>query len=172
VESNYDEVSDTASTQPTYDRFREPIATLEEIGFRRLAVVEEQTRHALVLLALPIMWAKREQARLRRGLRVAIRSPLMISGDGATIALVFAMGVKFYSQLDDGTIVITGSFDSCIRGSWPERQLHKYGDRRQDLPATYAEHLAHLDEHTGEGRAILRDLGFEAYVSMSVREAA
>lgn len=167
----YELVHDPEIQAQVEQRYAEPIAAVRALGFDDLVVYSEVTFPGAAVLLYPILSAMRkhqEVVRLRSGLRFATSYPLLLSRRDATFALLLGLGTKFYTQLTDGTVLITGTSEHGDIAN-AAQQVYKYMGLGS-LEKAWEAHQAQIKARTTEGLAVAPVSGIGDYVEMSNRE--
>ena len=167
----YELVQDPEIQAQVEQRYAEPIAAVRALGFDELAVYSEVTFPGAAVLLYPILAAMRKQrevVRVRSGLRFATSYPLLLSRRDATFALLLGLGIKFYSQLTDGTVLITGTGGHGDVAN-AAHQVYKYMGLGS-IEKAWEAHQAQIKSRTAEGVAVSPASGIGNYVEMSNRE--
>lgn len=158
-------------TAKTRARFADEINRLRALGFSDFGCYTELLpNYSLLTHFMIFLMAKsnREVIRLESPLRFVMSQPLMVHRERSTYALVFGMGVKFYTLFSDGTGLISANFPSRPIQDM-QRKLYKYAQ-----PCSFDEcWRAHQSEILSfQQRGLQLDDGnaFEKYVAISKRE--
>ncbi len=160
------ELADKART-----RFEEEINRLRAFGFSEFGCYTELLpNYSLLTHLLIFVLAKsnREIIRVESPLRLAMSQPLLVHREQASCALVFGMGVKFYSLFTDGTGLITANFPSRPIQDM-QRKLYKSAAPRS-LEECWQAHQAEIVSFQQIGRQLDEEISFENYVAISKRE--
>ena len=130
----------------------------------------EEDRPYSVILHLPVLLLafRRELILFRRPLRLAVGNALLFHADPPTAALCMGLGVKFYSRLPDGTLLITSDFrtHAVPRPGAAIVRLSIF----DSIEAAWAAHRDRVGDAFGQSRFPPRRPGFREYVEMSHRE--
>lgn len=147
-------------------RFQASRTELIRLGFKELCCYRETTGPFGLLLYLPIIFA--EIVKVHGLLRVSLHLILLTAQDYATYALVFGMGVKFYTPFVDGTALITANFRTTEVQDAAQK-FYKAG-----CPGSMTEawgfHRAAVEHHRAAGSATSATLNFGGFVELSTRE--
>jgi hypothetical protein len=164
-------------------RYESEISALCGLGFSGLTYcLEDHGPYSALslLLTIPLALYKREILLLRRPLRLACANVLLSAEEPASIALCMGMGVKIYSMLSDGTVVVSSDFVSSatpgvgsrvvrlpaqptLERAWAAHRLRVLGKEADVGPLSEATTL----EHYAKMSALEDDLS--QYVSAGAR---
>ncbi|MFZ5857975.1 MAG: hypothetical protein ACOYZ6_14185 [Chloroflexota bacterium] len=158
-------------TEKVRARFTEETRHLHELGFSDFGCYTELlpnysliTHFIIYLMAN----ANREVIRVESPMRLVMSQPLMIQREHSTYALIFGMGVKFYSLFMDGMGVISANFPSRPIQNM-QRKLYKSAMTRS-MEECWQAHRAEIVNIQNSGGILDNGLSFEKYVSISKRE--
>ena len=152
-------------------RFGDEINNLRSLGFLELCHYTEMLPPfslATFFFGFLLMIAKREIVRVESPLRIAMTQPLMAQSESGTYALVFGLGVKFYTLFTDGTGLISASFDSQPTQDM-QLMLYKYAGKRS-IEDCWRAHRNEIESFTQAGKEVELQIRFDNYVSLSERE--
>ncbi len=152
-------------------RFADETSRLRAFGFAEFGCYTELLpNYSLLTHFLIYLLAKvnREIVRVESPLRFAMSQPLLVHRETATYALVFGMGVKFYTLFSDGTGLISVNFPSNPIQDMP-RKLYKYPAPRS-LEECWQAHQRDIAEFQRTGRQLDDKITFEKYATISRRE--
>jgi hypothetical protein len=147
------------------------MADLRRQGFHLLGYSQEALGPYSAIYQLPILLLtlpKREVLAFPAPLRLAVANVLLASEGPATIALCMGMGVKLYTGFDDGTVLISSTFQSHARPK-PVSPIIK-PPPSPGIEQAWRSHREAVDGLVAKGKAVQLDLSFQAYVSLSRRE--
>jgi hypothetical protein len=109
-------------------RYADEIETLKELGFTHLTYVREINfpLSALVLgWVLPLMSFRRELYTVEGLLRLVTFNPVMFAPVECTYAEIFNLGVQFFTQFTDGTLLISANYPNTTITDYA-RRFYKY----------------------------------------------
>ena len=152
-------------------RFADETSRLRVLGFSEFGCYTELLPNFSLLTHLLIfLLAKfnREIIRVESPLRLAMSQPLLVHHEQLTYALVFGMGVKFYSLFSDGTGLISANFPSRPIQDM-QRKLYKSAAPRS-LEECWQAHQREIESFQQMGRQLNDRIAFENYVAISKRE--
>ena len=158
-------------TEKVRARFAEETRRLRALGFSNFGCYTELLpnfsliTHFIVYLMTK---ANREIIRVESPLRLVMSQPLMIHRESSTYALIFGMGVKFYSLFMDETGLISANFPSRQIQDM-QRKLYKSAVPRS-VEECWQAHQKEIADFQRSGRKLDDGLSFEKYVSISKRE--
>lgn len=152
-------------------RFGDEINHLRAFGFLELSCYTELLpKYSLLshLYIFALAKMNRELIRVESPLRLVMSQPLLFNRVDSTYALVFGLGVKFYSIFTDGTGVISANFASrpIQDMQW---KLYKFPESRS-MEACWQAHQQEIAGFIQMGRQVDDAIDFEKYVSISKRE--
>ena len=152
-------------------RFAEEIGRLKRLGFSEFCCYTELMSRFSALTLLPIYsLAKinREIIRVESPLRLAMSPPILVHREQGAYALVFGMGVKFYTLFTDNTGLITANFSSQpIQDMY--KKVYKTAAPRS-IEDCWEAHMAEAQGFQQAGKRIEEAIRFENYVNISRRE--
>lgn len=152
-------------------RFKDEMDRLRRLGFIEFCCYTELMPKYTALTHLAVfLMAKinRELIGFESPLRLAMSQPLLVHRAHGTYALVFGMGVKFYTMFTDKTGLITTNF--------PSQPIQNMILKVYKITASGSIEdawRAHLDEtgkYLQDGKSVDEIIRFENYVSISQRE--
>lgn len=158
-------------TNKARTRFADEINRLRALGFSEFGFYTELLpNYSLLTQPLIFLLAKsnREIIRVESPMRLAMSQPLLVHRERFTYALVFGMGVKYYSLFTDGTGLISANFPSHPIQDM-QRKLYKSAAPRS-LEECWQAHQEEINSFQRMGRQLDDGLGFEKYVTISERE--
>ena len=164
----YDLVQDSHTAERVRRRFAAPIGRLTKIGFGEFCIYRETGPAYSALTAFPVallMLLRREVLILMPPWRLSGAFPLLIRTSPPTYAYPFGLGVKFHTRFEDGTALVTATFDSQLVPAAPG-PLRKQA-RRLSVEAGWDWHREGVDGLVREGHTIDRNLGFAGFVEVS-----
>lgn len=168
--ADYTQITNTDQQKRIRARYRHQISSLEALGFQHLAYCLEALGPYSVLLNLPVLLLafNKEVIVFLRPLRLAVGNALLFHADPSTISLCMGLGVKLYSYLPNGTILISSDFHTQAR---PRPGAHVV--RLSPFPSIEATWRAHRDRVASayeQRPAAPESPSFHQYVGMSRRE--
>ena len=152
-------------------RFADEMNRLRALGFSEFGCYTELLPNFSLFTYFHIFVPaklNREIIRVESPLRLVMSQPLMVYHELPTFALVFGMGVKFYTLFTDGTGLIGANFPSRIIQDM-QRKLYKYA-APQSLEDCWKAHLCEISGFQQMGRQLGDRITFESYVAISHRE--
>lgn len=169
--ASYTKVLDREFQSRLEQRYRAEIAALKLLGFSHLAYCEEDhgafsaIRHSMAaLLAL----SRNEVLKVRWPFRLTLANVLMEAENPPSIALCMGMGVKIYTPLHDGTIIISSNF---ISGYTPRPGSKVIRIHHQaSLAETWQIHQKKALAHSGQSAFLEKKMTFNDYVMISTLE--
>jgi hypothetical protein len=169
--TDYQQITDSSLDARTRTRYQSETASLEALGFRYLASCLEIQGPFSAIWQLPVLLLtlpKREILVFPWPLRLAIANALLRHDDPPTVVLCMGRGVKFYSRLSGGTLLITSTFQSYAvpRAGSTILKLNPSSDIAQAW-AAHGEAVRNLEHGKGPARNII---SFEDYVTFSRQE--
>jgi hypothetical protein len=153
-------------------RYESEFAQLRELGFEYLYSDGETLslfRLPLLLPALTVfsMWRQREPMMLHQGTKLLNGCPVLASKDKTTFANPSGMGLKFFTALADGTLIVSKNYaDPTGRAPTVLTQCKK-----ASIGEAWAMHQERR-QLEAEGKTIIRDASYPAYVKISQQETA
>jgi hypothetical protein len=151
-------------------RYAEDIRILSGLGFRELCFYNELLgpySRVTQCLRLLFMRTKREVLVYASPLQAGAAFVLLQHSEPATIVIPMGFGVKLYSRLADGTLVLTTSFKSVAMPRPDARVLKAFGgESPADAWRTHRERIPPL------GSPVLPAPDFAAFISMAQQEEA
>ena len=153
-------------------RYASEIAELTAIGFRELCFYRELLGRFSILRSLPIvalMASRREILSIRSPLQACASFLLLVRDDPTTVALPMGFGVKYYTAMRDGIILISTSFESAP-ARFDDRLLKYSADGESGLTETWGQHQDRVREFVERGQEIRRDVDYSVFVSIAQRE--
>jgi hypothetical protein len=177
--TKYTEIQDSRLQLRIRARYASDIAALENLGFRHLAFKLE-TRAPFSALAylpvLPLMRRAREVLVFPFPLRLAAANVLLIHPEPSTIASCMGLGVKFYSNFSDHSLVISSTLLSHAALQAPGIQNPELHIMRtppcRTLEEAWLSHKSQIAQVESTGRKIINTRSFGDYVEISGREEA
>lgn len=166
--AEYSQITDPALQRRVDARYRDAVASLQSLGFRRLAYCAEALGPYTALTRLPVLllaWFHREVLLFPRPLRLAVANVLLAHLEPPSIALCMGMGVKFYTAFSDGTLLVSSDFPSYAvpRPGSCFIRLPPSTTR----PETWRAHQEQVKRLQSEGRGPSPGIGFQDYEAMS-----
>jgi hypothetical protein len=154
-------------------RFSGEISRLRALGFSEFCCYTELLPRYSAITHFPIfILAKlnREIVRMESPLRLAMSQPILAHRERGAYALVFGMGVKFYTLFTDDTCLITANFPSQpIQDMF--LKIYKSAEPRS-IEDCWRAHAAEAEAFQQAGKRIEEGIRFENYISISRREDA
>lgn len=152
-------------------RFRSEIERLRSLGFSEFCCYTELLPRFSALIHFPIYFLalyNREIIRVESPLRLAMSQPILVHRDQGAYALVFGMGVKFYTLFTDDTGLITANFPSQPIQDM-RLKIYKSAEPRS-IEECWQAHLGEMTGFGATGKRVDDRIRFEAYISISQRE--
>jgi hypothetical protein len=177
--TKYTEIEDFRLQARVRTRYASDIAALETLGFRHLAFKLE-TRAPFSALAylpvLPLMRRAKEVLVFPFPLRLAAANLLFSHGEPSTIASCMGLGVKFYTNFSDHSLLISSTLLSHAALQAPGiRDPNSKIVRTppcSSLEETWLSHKSQIAEMEATGKKISGTSSFAHYVEISEREEA
>jgi hypothetical protein len=168
--AEYSEIADTTLQARIRDRYLRQVSSLHALGFRHLAYGLEALGPYSVILNFPILLLsfRKEVIVFPRPLRLAVGNALLSHSDPPSIALCMGMGVKIYSAVADGALVISSDFKTRARPR-PESSITRLSPF-PSIEETWHAHRVHALARLPEGTSTSAIPSFHQYVEMSHRE--
>jgi hypothetical protein len=153
-------------------RYRSEMSQLASLGFDQVFFFGEGFSAWRLLLVFPAltlitMLRKREALTLMNG-RVVMGYPIFAAGDKSAFAHPFALGVKFHTVFQDGTLLVSKTF----AGDTVDRSGIVVEQREAGIGEMWDEHQQKIRELEAAGKRVNRDISFQAYSEISRRESA
>ena len=177
--TEYTEITDSRLQSRVRSRYRAEIAALEGLGFRQLAFKLEARGPFSALSSLPLLPLMRQAGEVLVfpfPWRLALANVLYIHAEPSAIACCMGMGVKFYSNFSDRSLLISSTLPSHaafqshdVRQS--EMQVVRTPPCRTPQEAWLA-HKARITEIEAQGKKIGIANSFADYVAISELEEA
>lgn len=158
-------------TKKARARFADDMNRLRAFGFSEFGCYTELLpKYSLLTHCVVFVLAKanREIIRVESPMRLVMSQPLLIHREQSTYALVFGMGVKFYSLFTDGTGLISANFSSNPIQDMRQK-LYKYPEPGS-LAECWQAHQKEIASFIQRGKKLDETLEFEKYVAISRRE--
>jgi hypothetical protein len=155
----------------TRKRFVDEIGQLRSFGFAEYCCYTELLpKYSAITNLLTYLLAKlnHEIIRIELPLRIAMSQPILVHREQGAYALVFGLGVKFYTLFTDGTGLITANFPSQPIQDM-QLKLYKFAEARSIADGWQA-HLTEIASLQKMGRQVDERIDFENYVLISRRE--
>lgn len=152
-------------------RFADEIRRLRALGFSEFCCYTELMPKFSALINFPIFFLaklNRELIRMESPLRLVMSQPILAHHSFGTYALVFGMGVKFYTLFNDETGLVTANFQSQHIQDM-QRKIYKFS-LEQSLENAWLAHQTEIVSFQNMGRQVNDQIRFENYVSISKRE--
>lgn len=152
-------------------RFKDEMDRLRRLGFMEFCCYTELMPKYSALTHLPILFMaklNRELIGIEPPLRLAMSQPLLVHRAHGTYALVFGMGIKFYTMFTDETGLVTTSF--------PSQPIQNMILKIYKIVApgsiedAWRAHLDETGKYLQDGKSVDESIRFENYVSISRRE--
>jgi hypothetical protein len=152
-------------------RFKDEMDGLRKLGFSEFCCSTEllpnysALSHFLILLLTKL---NREIVRVEAPLRIAMSQPLLAHRTQMTYALIFGMGVKFYTLFTDETGLITANFQSePVQDMFAK--IYKTAVPRS-IEECWQAHMTEVKSFRQAGKEVDERIRFENYLSISQRE--
>ncbi|MCK6582116.1 MAG: hypothetical protein L6Q49_03350 [Anaerolineales bacterium] len=152
-------------------RFSDEIRQLRAVGFTDFCCYTELLQNYSAITHLPIfILAKlnREIIRVESPLRLAMSQPILAHRERGAYALVFGMGIKFYTLFTDGTGLISANFPSQPIQDMMLK-IYKTAEPRS-IEDCWQVHNVEVAGFQKMGREVDNLIRFESYLSISRRE--
>jgi hypothetical protein len=175
--TKYTEIKDSRLQSRVRTRYASDIAALEALGFRHLAFKLE-TRGPFSALAylplLPLMRRAGEVLVFPFPLRLAAANVLFIHPDPSAIASCMGLGVKFYTNFSDHSLLISSTLLSHAALQAPGIQNPNSQIVRtppcRTLEEAWLSHKSQIAEMEATAKKISSTSSFADYVEISERE--
>lgn len=152
-------------------RFKDEMDILRKMGFVEFCCYTEvMPRYSAFTHLTIFLLAKlnRELIRVVAPLRLAMSQPMLVHRTEKAYALVFGLGVKFYTLFTDETGLISANFPSePIQDMFAK--IYKTASPRS-IEECWLAHTAETNNFRQEGKEIDERIRFENYLSISQRE--
>ena len=175
--TEYTEITDSQLQSRVRSRYRAEIAALEGLGFRQLAFKLESRGPFSALLSLPLLPLMRQAGEVLVfpfPLRLALANVLYVHAEPPTIADCMGMGIKFFSNFSDRSLLISSTIASHAAFQRHDVQRSELQIVRTPPCRTPQEawltHKARITEMEGQGKKIGIASSFADYVAISERE--
>lgn len=152
-------------------RFSDEISRLRAIGFSEFCCYTELLpKYSAITHLLIFVLAKlnREIIQVESPLRLTMSQPILAHRERGAYALVFGMGVKFYTLFTDGTGLISANFPSQPVQDMI-RKIYKSAEPR-GIEECWQAHNLEVVNFQRMGRVVDNLIRFESYISISRRE--
>lgn len=172
----YQQITKPEIARRVQARYSATITSLKQQGFDELCVCGETMfpLSAVVLFPLVlVMLGRREIVRIHRPLRITLCYQLLVSKQYATYALVFAFGVKFYTNFTDGTGLVSANVVAPLMPQTvadDEGKFYRYAAARS-LQSAWEFHQSLVNNFKRAGKTPRGEPSLENYVALSRREA-
>jgi hypothetical protein len=170
--TDYQQVAQGKVQDKVRNRYRSEINVLKKVGFEELCFCGEVTRPLGCILFFPLflfMFIKGEVVKLKWPWRLAVQYPLLVAREQATFAILYGLGVKFYTSFTDGTVLICANSNMVSPLTVDEKKFYKYSSPL-DIEAAWDFHQGKVNEFKAGGRQTRDALCFEDYVEISMWE--
>ncbi|HEX2905682.1 MAG TPA: hypothetical protein VHO69_02400 [Phototrophicaceae bacterium] len=173
--ATYEPIQKSKVEYQIQDRYQREITELKTLGFRDLSYTREVFFPYSVLVFFflyPIMRLNREIFHIEAPLRYVLLSPLLVSEAAGTYAFVFGRGVKFYTECQDGTVLLSCTFPGAD-DRHPESQFYGFYARAKNeraIATVWQQHQARIKQLEQAGAPALLSLSLEHFESLSQRE--
>jgi hypothetical protein len=170
--TDYEQVAQGKTQDKIRNRYRQEINVLKKVGFEELCFCGEVTRPLGCILFFPLflfMFIKGEVVKIKRSWRLATHYPLLVAREHATFAILYGLGVKFYTNFTDGTALVSANSGITSPVIADEEKFYKYRSSL-DIEAAWDFHRDKVSKFRSEGRQTRDTLCFEDYVEISTRE--
>lgn len=152
-------------------RFKDEMDVLRKMGFAEFCCYTEiLPRYSVFSHLFIFLLAKlnRELIRVESSLRLAMSQPILVHRTEKAYALVFGMGVKFYTLFTDKTGLISANFQSePIQDMFAK--VYKNA-APCSIEECWHAHVAETNNFRQEGKEVDERIRFENYLSISRRE--
>ena len=175
--TEYTEIVDPRLQERVCKRYSGEIAILQALGFEKLAYKLETLEPFSAVSRLPIvllMRAKGEVLTFPFPLRLACGHPLLVHSEPSSIADCMGMGVKFYTNFSDHSLLISSTLqshialqDDVLRTS-SLRIVRNYPSRTPE--EAWLSHKRRTKEMEVQGKTFRNTSTFADYVDISRRE--
>jgi hypothetical protein len=164
------QISSPSAEERIRQRYGAQMNELAGLGFDQLFIFGEGFSVFRVFLIFPAltvitMLRKRENLSIEQG-NFVISYPAFAARDKSAFAHVFAMGTKFYTAFDDGTLLISKNFVNDM-GTRPG--IIEYA-REASIADTWAEHQRQIQALEAGGKRINRQTSFQFYSELARKD--
>jgi len=152
-------------------RYRPDMEALRRLGFRELCFYREIVFPFSLIVFFPIyllMRSRREVLEIQRPLRISATYPLMVSEEDATCVLILGLGIKFHTNFNTGTGLISTNFQTQPIDD-PQRKLYKH-TAILTIDEAWQQHRGYVNQLVAAGEPVKEHIRFEDYVDLSLRE--
>jgi hypothetical protein len=155
-------------------RYQLEISQLTDLGFDYLFSDGEAFslfRLALILPALTVilMLRKGEVVTVHEGLKLMAGHPVYISRNKTAFAEPSGLGVKFYTALQNGSLLISKDYDDEDLPTGP--MIAAYA-RKASISDTWADHQKRIEALEAAGKRVNQQYSFQAYAEIEDKESA
>jgi len=174
--TKYTEITDSGLQSRVRSRYRAEIAALEVLGFRHLAFRLEALGPFSALLRLPLLPLMRRAGEVLVfpfPFRLALANVLFVHSEPPSIASCMGMGVKFYTNFSDHSLLISSTLPShaAFQGSDVQSNLQIIRTPPCRTPQeAWLAHKHQTSEMETRGKKIGSTCSFADYVAISERE--
>jgi hypothetical protein len=166
-----EEITDPELQSRIRARYQREFAALEALGFRQqVSCLEVLGPYSALtdFLLLLLMFSHREVLAFPRPLRLAVGVALLSHASPSSVAICMGLGVKFYTDFSDRSLLISPTFEShAIPG--PNSPIFK-NPPCPDLAEAWAGHQRRAAELQALGKTIHKFGSFADYVEIFNRE--
>lgn len=175
----YTEIADPKLQARIRSRYAREIAALQALGFRIL-VFKRETRGPFSVLShlaiLPLMYQANEILVFPFPLRLALASVLLVHSEPPSIAMSMGLGVKFFTNFSDHTLLISSTLRSHAGMEGSVAQESEFQIVRnppsQTMEEAWLSHKRRISEMESLGKTVRNSGSFADYVEASERESA
>jgi hypothetical protein len=165
------QISSLAAEERIRRRYSSEIAQLTSLAFDQVFVFGEAFSVFRLLLIAPaislvLMLLKREVLSLQNG-KIVCTFPIFAARDKSAFAHPFALGVKFHTAFEDGTLLISKTFV----GDTQDRPGILVEQRNAGIAEMWAAHKQRMQALEASGKSVSGDISFQAYSEISRRES-
>ncbi len=177
--TKYTEITNSRLQARVCARYATHLAALEALGFRRLAFKLEYRGPFSALLylpLLPLMRRAKEFLVFPFPLRLAVANPLLVHAEASSIATCMGLGVKFYTNFSDHSLLISSTVLShaSLRDSGGQnpQSLIVRNPPCGTVDEAWLLHKRRTAELEADGRTRGSTASFADYIAISDREEA
>jgi len=169
--NTYDQVLKDAVSSDVQSRFVEEIRRMRALGFNDEFYLRETVFPFSALLFFPIliyMHIVGERIRVGGLLQAMSFNPFLIHEQSYAYGTTLKLGVKFTSMFDDGTLLITTSFDNGVKSN-PANRLVRQSSLVGGIAGAWKKHTWYVGRLADQGLAVIAPLGMKDVIRMEQR---
>jgi hypothetical protein len=146
VAITYEMITDFKRVAKVRSRYEPSRRALRELGFDDLCIVAERLFPFSAFVASPLilpMLAKGEVLCVMPFLRLALLYPIMVDKSSTTYCMMFGLGVKFYTEMQDGKLVVSGNTLTGVNHEDQSNQFYRYSESGLSIGETWENHQSY-----------------------------